>query len=156
MTKLEQITALLKNPLAEKGYEILQLRYIKMGRPTLQFLLERLDEAPVTIEDCTRASRLISVALDVEDPIPEAYTLEVSSPGVDRPLIRLRDYERFQGLRVKLELKEPYEEKRRFKGVIASVSEGKITFDLESETDSPQRLTLALAEIYHCKLSPLL
>jgi ribosome maturation factor RimP len=136
-TVLERIKGILKEPLAEKGYEVLQLRYIQTARPKLEFLLERLDEEPVTITDCTRASRLISTLLDVDDPIPDAYVLEVSSPGLDRPLVRLRDYERFKGHLVKFELHELREGQKRFKGVIEGVAGDQITFKLPTEEETP-------------------
>ncbi len=157
MEKLTYIQNLLKDALQEKGYEIIQLRYLKTSKPTLQFLIDRLDEAPVTIEDCTQASRLISGTLDVEDPIQEAYVLEVSSPGVDRPLSRLKDYERFQGHPVKFDLHELSEGRKRFKGVIQKVTDGKVTFFIENkDADTGKEVTFSPEEIYHCKLSPLL
>jgi ribosome maturation factor RimP len=157
MTKIEHLHTILKEPLATKGYEILQLRYLTKGRSTLEILLERLDEQAVTIDDCAKASRLISATLDVEDPIAESYVIEVSSPGLDRPLIRLRDYERFKGALVKGELHHPLKGTRRFKGHIQSVEEGHIVFCVEgASTGEKELLRLGFEEICHCKLLPLL
>ena len=73
-------------------------------RATLQVMAERLDDLPMTIDDCAKISRSVSALLDVADPIAGAYTLEISSPGIDRPLVRAEDYDRFSGLEAKIEL----------------------------------------------------
>jgi len=153
MQKLTRIETLLVAPLAEKGYEILQLRYIKTGRPILQFLIDRLDEEAVTMGDCAAASRLISVQLDVDDPIPEAYLLEVSSPGLDRPLTQLKHYPRFLKQMVKFELHTAVEGQKRFKGTIERVEGSLIVFQTEAtQTTEGKELTVPFSEVYHCKL----
>jgi ribosome maturation factor RimP len=157
MTKIEQITALLQGPLADKGYEILQMTHSTTGRHKLEILLERLDEGGVTLDDCATASRLISGILDVEDPIPDAYTLEVSSPGMDRPLIRLRDYERFQGSSVKVTLHQPRDGQKNFKGRLQQVVGEKIFLQLDHENSEEKTpLCLEFEEICRCKILPIL
>jgi ribosome maturation factor RimP len=81
-------------------------------------MAERRDRQPMTVEDCETISRAISAKLDVEDPLPDAYTLEVSSPGIDRPLVRPADYARFAGHVAKVESREPVAGQRRFTGRI--------------------------------------
>jgi ribosome maturation factor RimP len=81
-------------------------------------MAERRDDAPMTVEDCAEISRAVSALLDVADPIAGAYTLEISSPGIDRPLVRPEDYERFAGFEAKVELAQPLDGRRRFRGRI--------------------------------------
>jgi len=76
------------------------------------------------VDDCAEISHVVSALLDVEDPITEAYSLEVSSPGIDRPLTRLKDFERFAGFEAKMELRRPHEGRKRFRGRLAGVREG--------------------------------
>src|SRR3954471_3461607 len=78
-----------------------------LQRPTLQVMAERRDDAPMTVEDCAEISRTVSALLDVADPIASAYTLEVSSPGIDRPLVRPEDYDRFAGFEARIDLSGP-------------------------------------------------
>jgi ribosome maturation factor RimP len=87
-----------------------------LRRPTLQVMAERLDDTPMTIDDCAEISRSVSALLDVADPIAGAYTLEVSSPGLDRPLVRPEDYDRFAGFEARLELAAPRDGRKRFRG----------------------------------------
>jgi len=79
-------------------------------------MVERWDEQPMSVEDCAEISRTVSALLDVSDPIAGAYDLEVSSPGLDRPLVRREDYQRFAGFEAKIELQRPVDGRRRFRG----------------------------------------
>ena len=83
--------------LAGMGYDVVRVKMIGAARPTLQIMAERQDAGGMTVEDCAAISRAVSAILDVEDPISSAYTLEVSSPGLDRPLVKPDDFERFSG-----------------------------------------------------------
>jgi len=85
-------------------------------RATLQVMAEPFDDRPMTVEDCADISRSVSALLDVADPIAGAYTLEVSSPGIDRPLVRPEDYDRFAGFEAKIELSQPVSGRKRFRG----------------------------------------
>src|SRR3546814_3591833 len=97
--------------LAEMGYDLVRVSLTGgAARMTLQIMAERLDGAGMTVDDCAAISRAVSALLDVEDPIRGAYVLEVSSPGIDRPLTRARDYERFAGYEAKVELRRRSEE----------------------------------------------
>jgi ribosome maturation factor RimP len=93
------------------------------GRRTLQVMVERQDRGTMTVEHCAEISHAVSAILDVEDPISGAYDLEVSSPGLDRPLTRLEHFRRFAGFEARVELDEPVAGQRRFKGTIEAVEE---------------------------------
>jgi len=86
------------------------------GAPTLQIMAERKDRGEMSVDDCAEISRLVSAVLDVDDPIAGSYTLEVSSPGRDRPLVRAEDYERFAGCEARVETVRPRSGRRRFRG----------------------------------------
>jgi len=128
----------LLDPVAEAiGYEIVRLRM--MGgevRRTLQIMAERQSDGEMVVQDCAILSRALSEVLDPADPIPGDYVLEVSSPGVDRPLTRLKDFEVYEGLEAKLELDRLAENRKRFKGVLAGVEDGNVMIDLEGEEDT--------------------
>jgi ribosome maturation factor RimP len=98
------------------GYAIVRIMVLGQKRPRLQIMVERRDERAMTVDDCAEVSRAISAVLDVEDPIAGAHVLEVSSPGIDRPLVRLADFERFTGFEAKIETERPVAERRRFTG----------------------------------------
>ena len=105
------------------GYEL--VRVLLQGRQnlTLQVMAERRDRQSMTVDDCAEISRSISAILDVEDPIAGAYTLEVSSPGIDRPLTRPQDFERFAGFEAKVETVQPVEGRKRFRGQVMGLDE---------------------------------
>lgn len=133
--RIEQIIA----PSVEAlGYEIVRVLLLGGQRPTLQIMAERIDGAPMTVEDCADISRSVSALLDVEDPIAGAYTLEVSSPGLDRPLTRLKDFERFAGFTAKLETRLAIDGRKRFKGTLKGVEGEEILLDAEG---GPARVT---------------
>ncbi len=94
-------------------------------------MAERADGAPMTVDDCADISHAVSALLDVEDPIAGAYTLEISSPGIDRPLTRLKDFERFAGFEAKLESRVSVDGRKRFKGRLGGVEDGEILIDTE-------------------------
>src|SRR3954469_21864610 len=98
------------------GYRVVRIAFIGARGATLQIMAERTDAAAMTVEDCAEISRAASALLDVADPIASAYTLEVSSPGIDRPLVRPEDYERFAGFDAPTKLARPLEGRKRFRG----------------------------------------
>lgn len=120
----ERVTALIEPALDGLGYELVRIRFATGRGVTLQVMAERADRAPMTVDDCAEISRAVSAILDVDDPIDGAYDLEVSSPGLDRPLVRLRDFERFAGCEVKVEMKEPLDGRRRFRGRLLGTAGG--------------------------------
>jgi len=111
-----QVARIIEPALEAMGYRLVRVQLIGARRPTLQVMAERHDETAMTVEDCARISRDVSTLLDVADPIAGAYTLEVSSPGIDRPLVRPEDYDRFTGYAARIELNQPIDGKRRFRG----------------------------------------
>ncbi len=120
VTELERRIEGIIGPAAEGlGYELVRVMLAGGGRDgRLQIMAERIDGAAMTVDDCERLSRTVSAILDVEDPIDGAYTLEVSSPGIDRPLVRRKDWERWIGHLARVELDEPLDGRKRFKGVL--------------------------------------
>lgn len=117
----QHIENLITPALNDKGFGIVRLQLQGNKRKTLQLMIERLDGLNITMEDCALVSRTASVLLDVDDPIHESYTLEVSSPGLDRPLTKKVDFERFTGSLIKIELKMPLQGSRRFQGILKGI-----------------------------------
>jgi ribosome maturation factor RimP len=128
----------LLDPVAEAaGYEIVRLRLMGGEHARrLQIMAERPQDGDMNVEDCARLSRAISEIMDAADPIAGEYTLEVSSPGVDRPLTRLKDFETFEGYEARIELDRMAEGRKRFKGVLAGVEDGAVAIDLEGEEET--------------------
>jgi ribosome maturation factor RimP len=128
----------LLDPVAEAaGYEIVRLRLMAgKEQRRLQIMAERPSDGDMNVEDCARLSRAISEVMDAADPIAGEYLLEVSSPGVDRPLTRLRDFETFEGYEAKLELDRLAEGRKRFRGLLAGVEGDNVAIDLEGEEET--------------------
>ncbi|MFE8070730.1 ribosome maturation factor RimP [Marinobacteraceae bacterium S3BR75-40.1] len=118
--KTAQIEALLAPVIEGMGYELWGIEYLSQGKHSLlRVFIDRAEG--ITVDDCEAVSRQISGVMDVEDPIQSAYTLEVSSPGMDRPLFKLEHYERYAGHRVQLRLRAPFEGRRKFEGILKGV-----------------------------------
>ena len=111
-----QIAAIIEPSLEAMGYRLVRVALLGARWATLQIMAERRDEAAMSVADCAEISRSISALLDVADPIAGAYMLEVSSPGIDRPLVRPEDYDRFAGFEAKIELAQPLSGRKRFRG----------------------------------------
>jgi ribosome maturation factor RimP len=111
------------------GYELIRVAMSKGG--TLQIMIEPADGRPMDVEACATLSRALSAVLDVEDPIASAYTLEVSSPGIDRPLTRPKDYARWAGHIARLETALPIEGRRRFKGKLLGLADDAVRLRLD-------------------------
>jgi ribosome maturation factor RimP len=128
----------LLDPVAEAaGYAIVRLRLMGGEHARrLQIMAERPVDGDMNVEDCARLSRAISEIMDAADPIAGEYTLEVSSPGVDRPLTRLADFETYEGYEARLELDRVAEGRKRFKGVLAGVDDAQVAVDLEGEEET--------------------
>ena len=115
------------------GFDLVRVQLSGGERPVLQIMIERADRVAMTVDDCAEVSRTVSALLDVEDPIGGAYTLEVSSPGIDRPLVRLADFVRFAGFEAKVETRMPVEGRRRFRGRILGAGDGMVRLALDPE-----------------------
>ncbi|MDA5194616.1 ribosome maturation factor RimP [Govanella unica] len=157
-TDAERLEAMLAPVAAEFGFDLVRLVISKVGGHSviLQILAERPDGS-MTIDDCSRLSRAFSAVLDEQDPLRDAYTLEVGSPGIDRPLMRLKDFERFAGREARLEVKTALEGQRRFQGVLAGVRDGQVLLKVAAEDapaglDVAEPLALAMDEILKAKL----
>ena len=111
-----EIARLIEPALEAMGYRVVRVQLTTLRRPVLQVMAERRDEAPMSVDDCADISRSVSTLLDVADPIAGSYTLEVSSPGIDRPLVRAEDYDRFAGYEARIELNLPLDGRKRFRG----------------------------------------
>jgi ribosome maturation factor RimP len=128
----------LLDPVAEaKGYAIVRLRLMGGAeRRKLQVMAERPSDGDMNVEDCATLSRGFSEVLDAADPISGEYVLEVSSPGVDRPLTRLEDFATYEGYEARLELDRLAEGRKRFRGVLAGVEGDQVAIDLEGEAET--------------------
>ena len=124
------------NPVVETaGFELVRVKVTGGKTKVLQVMAERPDKT-MTAEDCAKLSRALSPVLEEADPISGTYTLEVSSPGIDRPLVRLKDFNDWQGWPAKLELNRLVEGRKRFSGVVAGIDDGKVAFDIEGEEET--------------------
>ena len=124
------VTELVDPTIQALGLELWGIELLQQGRYSLlRIYIER--EEGVTIEDCEKVSRQVSALLDVEDPIAGEYTLEVSSPGVDRPLFSIEQYEQYVGSEVNLKMRRPQDGRRKFKGQIIQVSGDVVSLSVE-------------------------
>jgi len=146
-SQTQVIEAMITPALDGMGYGVVRVKMIGAAQPTLQIMAERLDAGGMTVEDCAAISRAVSAILDVEDPIYSAYTLEVSSPGLDRPLVRPDDFERFAGLEAKIDLRTALDGRRRYRGVLAGCADDVVTIVTEEGEKA-----LPYAEIDNAKL----
>lgn len=126
MQPIRRIESLIEPALTDMGFALVRARLSGGSRPILQIMVDRRDETGITVDDCASVSRAVSAILDVEDPVSGAYTLEVSSPGIDRPLVRPRDFERFAGFEAKIEMQSAIEGKRRFRGRLDGLQDGAV------------------------------
>ncbi|HYE00053.1 MAG TPA: ribosome maturation factor RimP [Alphaproteobacteria bacterium] len=116
MDRIARIEEIITPTVEAMGYELVRVQLNGLRRPVLQIMADRADGAGMTVEDCADISRAVSALLDVEDPIQQAYELEVSSPGIDRPLTRRKDFERWAGFDAKLETRMPIDGRKRWRG----------------------------------------
>jgi ribosome maturation factor RimP len=124
------------------GFELVRVIVTGGRRPTLQIMAERADGSGMSVDDCVALSRSISAVLDVEDPIAGEYTLEVSSPGIDRPLTRLKDFRRYAGFEARVDMAEPIDGRKRFSGRLIGV-DGADRVLVETEPGVPEALPFA-------------
>jgi ribosome maturation factor RimP len=127
--------------LTRLGYELVRVQVSGKERPVVQIMADRADGAPFRVEDCEAVSRQVGAVLDVEDPIRGEWTLEVSSAGIDRPLTRAKDWNRFAGHVAQLELVIPIEGRKRFKGIAlgADADNARLRLDDGSEVAFPRQ-----------------
>lgn len=121
--------------LSHLGYELVRVLVLGRERPTVQVMADRADGSQINVEDCERITRAISAVLDVEDPLPGAWTLEVSSAGIDRPLTRVKDWNRFAGHQARVEMLMPQDGRRRFTGIVLGADEAQARLRLDDGAD---------------------
>src|SRR5215475_5498888 len=157
----ERVQAIAERVAATSGLEVVEIELRGGGKSRmLRVFLDK--PGGVTHEDCAQFSREFGTILDVEDVVPGgSYTLEVSSPGLDRKLTRAADYERFTGSKVKLMTREPVDGNRHFEGRLESFRDGRLTLDLSEarrkhrpKNDAPQKLEIDLANVEKANLVP--
>ncbi len=133
MSVTERVEQLIAPTVEGMGFSIVRVQLSGGDRLQLQVMVERPDGQAMVVDDCADLSRAISAILDVEDPIADAYTLEVSSPGIDRPLVRLRDFERFAGHEARIETNVSVNGRRRFRGRVLGVEGDVVRVAVEGE-----------------------
>lgn len=167
--EVDQVRKIAERVAATSGLEVVEVEFRGGGkRRTLRIVIDKPAAGPsdqqagVTHEDCANLSREVSTILDVEDAVPGgSYVLEVSSPGLDRKLVRPADFERFRGSRVKLTTREPINGNRHFEGRLQDFQQGRLTLDLSAArkkkrgpTGSPQQIDIELGNVEKANLVP--
>ena len=148
--KSEEIVELLSPTVQALGMELLGIEYAASGSSALLRLYIDVADRPVNVEDCEAVSREVSAVLDVEDPITSNYTLEVSSPGIDRPLFTLAHFARFAGEQAKVNLRLPQDGRRRLQGKILRAEAGRVVL----AEDNGNEFTVAMDNIEKARLVP--
>jgi len=144
---LHRIEDIVAPTIVGMGFDLVRVS-MSRGGGILQIMIEPSDGRPMDVEDCATLSRALSAVLDVEDPIPNNYTLEVSSPGIDRPLTRPKDYARWSGHLARFETTFPIEGRRRFKGTLLGLENDVVRLKLDDGTEAQ----LPLATVIRAKL----
>jgi ribosome maturation factor RimP len=150
VTLREKLIALIEPVLAQLGYELVELEYAA-GRTNAVVRIFIDQPAGISVDDCERVSRDVAALLDVDDPIPTAYTLEVSSPGFDRVLRTPGHFERFVGERIYVELQAPRAGRKRYTGLLKTVSAAGIEMEVDKQT-----VEVPFGEIAKARLAPLM
>jgi len=128
-----RVEKLIAPTVSDMGYDLVRVSLGIGDNAVLQIMAEPADGREMNVDDCADISRAVSAVLDVEDPIKSAYTLEVSSPGLDRPLVRLTDYDRFTGFEAKIQLKNLMNGRKKFKGRVDGVDGNNVLIDISGE-----------------------
>ena len=133
MSLADRIENLISPTIEILGFEIVRIEVLGEINPCLQIMAERIDEAGMNVDDCAQISRAVSAILDIEDPITNAYTLEVSSPGMDRPLVKRKHCERFAGAEIRLEKRGQGDEQRRYRGDLRGIKGDDVVLLIKGE-----------------------
>ena len=150
MDEFSEIRQVIEPSIENLGFEIVRLKWVAENkRKILQLMIEPKDGGIVTVENCEEISRTISAILDVEDIIADEYNLEVSSPGIDRPLTRLKDFDKFKNFEAKIETRLAINDQRRFRGKVIEVNGEEINFELK---DNGEVVTIEFPNISEAKL----
>jgi ribosome maturation factor RimP len=143
-----RIAAIVAPTLTGMGYELVRVAVMGRERPTVQVMADRAGGATISVEDCEAISRALGAVLDVEDPIPGRWELEVSSAGIDRPLTRRKDWNRFAGHRARAEVVVPVDGQKRFSGIVLGADEDSARLRL----DDGSEVALPWADVRRAKL----
>lgn len=135
-----RVREIIEPTIMSMGFELVRVRLQGGKTPLLQIMAQKPD-GTIEVDDCADISNAVSAVLDVEDPILDAYTLEVSSPGIDRPLTRLKDFDHWEGYVAKLETEALIDGRRRFKGVLAGTEGDEVLIEIE---DGAEEVTIGL------------
>ena len=130
-----RIVAEIAVTMAHMGYEIVRVQVLGRERPTVQVMADRMDGSQISIEDCERINDVVSATLDVADLIKTAWTLEISSAGIDRPLTRVKDWNNYAGHQARAEVMVPINGRKRFTGVVLGADDVAARLRLEDGTD---------------------
>ena len=136
-----RVAAIVEPVLEDLGFRLVRVRVTGANGCTVQIMAERPD-GMMSVDECEAVSRAVSPVLDLEDPIERAYYLEVSSPGIDRPLVRASDFERWAGYEAKIELSLGLSGRKRFRGVIRAVTDGKVSLELPDAPEGTDPIVL--------------
>ena len=147
-----RVAQIVEPVLDDLGFRIVRVKISAQNGTTVQIMAERPD-GTMTVEDCEAVSRAVSPVLDLEDPVSQAYHLEISSPGIDRPLVRGSDFQRWAGYEAKIELAVPLEGRKRFRGIIRGADETTASIELpDAAGDEEVVARLALGDIGEARL----
>ena len=143
-----RLAAIVEPALQGMGYELVRVAVLGRDRPTVQVMADRADGSQITVADCETISHVLGAVLDVEDPIPGNWSLEISSAGIDRPLTRVKDWNRFVGHLARAETSAPIQGRRRFSGVVLGADDNGAHLRL----DDASEIVLPLNTIRRAKL----
>jgi len=147
-----RVAAVIEPVIEDLGFRLVRVRITGESGATMQIFAER-EDGTLTINDCVAITKIISPILDVEDPVAGRYTLEVSSPGIDRPLVRPVDFVRYSGLEARIELSQPIEGQKRFRGIIEGFEDGEVRLEMDIKGyDRAQIVGLPFHAIQDAKL----
>jgi ribosome maturation factor RimP len=147
-----EIAAIVEPVLGDLGFRLVRVKVQGDGRDRIVQLMAERPDGSITVDDCEAISKGVSPVLDVSDPISGAYRLEVSSPGIDRPLVRPSDFEDWSGHEAKIELKEQIDGRKRFKGVLEGFEDGEVRIKADTGEHGIQHLGLPVHLISDAKL----
>ena len=148
-----KIEALISPTLISMGYNIVRLRLLNTeAGDTLQIMAEHIDGRGINVDECSKISRTVSAILDVEDPIENRYLLEVSSPGMERPLVKLGDFEKFAGKDAKITTHQPINGRKKFKGVIKSLEGETVKFNAIDDNNKTEEISIQYNDIVSANL----
>lgn len=147
-----EIAAIVEPVLSDLGFRLVRVKIQGDSRDRIVQLMVEQPDGSITVDDCEEVSKGVSPVLDVADPIPGAYRLEVSSPGIDRPLVRPSDFEHWFGHEAKIELQKPVDGRKRFKGVLEGFKDGEVRIRADASEHEVQHLNLPVHLISDAKL----